>query len=239
MNSIIDPMDRVVGLRSVKTGIYSHRKSESVLSFWGALALAVILLSEPTEAQLLEEVVVTARQREERVQSVPIPITALTAEQLVTRNLMEIRDLEKLSPNTAIDYSSVNGTSIQVFMRGIGQVNWAATQDPKIGVYVDGVYYSRPQGALIDFNDVDRVEVLRGPQGTLFGRNTTAGLIHVINNRPSSEAFESDITLGAGNDGQSNYGLVVNAPLSANWAARLAISGQQADGVIILSLIHI
>ena len=155
MNSIIDPMDRVVGLRSVKTGIYSHRKSESVLSFWGALALAVILLSEPTEAQLLEEVVVTARQREERVQSVPIPITALTAEQLVTRNLMEIRDLEKLSPNTAIDYSSVNGTSIQVFMRGIGQVNWAATQDPKIGVYVDGVYYSRPQGALIDFNDVD------------------------------------------------------------------------------------
>ena len=112
MNSIIDPMDRVVGLRSVKTGIYSHRKSESVLSFWGALALAVILLSEPTEAQLLEEVVVTARQREERVQSVPIPITALTAEQLVTRNLMEIRDLEKLSPNTAIDYSSVNGLSL-------------------------------------------------------------------------------------------------------------------------------
>ena len=79
MNSIIDRMDRVVGLFSLKTGIYSHRKSESVLSFWGAFALAVILLSEPAEAQLLEEVVVTARQREERVQSVPIPITALTA----------------------------------------------------------------------------------------------------------------------------------------------------------------
>ena len=209
---------------------------------WVAVAAASLGISVPAAAQeaaadrIFEEVVVTARQREERAQTVPIPITALSSEQLVTRNLMEIRDLEKLSPNTAIDYSSVNGTAIQVFMRGIGQVNWAATQDPKIGVYVDGVYYSRPQGALIDFNDVDRVEVLRGPQGTLFGRNTTAGLIHVINNRPSSEAFESDITLGAGNDGQSNYGLVVNAPLSANWAARLAISGQQADGVIINSI---
>ena len=74
--------------------------------------------------------------------------------------------------------------------------------------------------------------MLRGPQGTLFGRNTTAGLIHIINNRPSTDGFESDITLGAGNDGQSNYGLVVNAPLSENWAARLSLSGQQADGVI-------
>ena len=182
--------------------------------------------------RVFEEVIVTARQREEKAQSVPIPITALSSEQLVTRNLMEVRDLEKLSPNTSIDYSSVNGNAMLVFIRGIGQVNWAATQDPKIGMYVDGVYYSRPQGSLIDFNDVDRVEVLRGPQGTLFGRNTTAGLIHIINNKPNTDEFETSITLGSGNDGQSNYGLVINAPLSENWAARLAVSGQKADGVI-------
>jgi iron complex outermembrane receptor protein len=205
---------------------------------WVAVAAASLGISVPASAQndaadrIFEEVVVTARQREERAQTVPIPITALSAEQLVTRNLMEIRDLEKLSPNTSIDYSSVNGNAIQVFIRGIGQTNWSGTQDPKIGMYVDGVYLSRPQGALVDFNDVERVEVLRGPQGTLFGRNTTAGLIHIINNRPSTDGFESDITLGAGSDGQSNYGLVVNAPLSENWAARLSLSGQQADGVI-------
>lgn len=205
---------------------------------WVAVAAASLGISVPASAQndaadrIFEEVVVTARQREERAQTVPIPITALSAEQLATRNLMEIRDLEKLSPNTSIDYSSVNGNAIQVFIRGIGQTNWSGTQDPKIGMYVDGVYLSRPQGALVDFNDVERVEVLRGPQGTLFGRNTTAGLIHIINNRPSTDGFESDITLGAGNDGQSNYGLVVNAPLSENWAARLSLSGQQADGVI-------
>ena len=208
---------------------------------WVAVAAASLGISVPASAQndaadrIFEEVVVTARQREERAQTVPIPITALSAEQLVTRNLMEVRDVEKLSPNTSIDYSAVNGNAIQVFIRGIGQTNWAATQDPKIGMYVDGVYFSRPQGALVDFNDVERVEVLRGPQGTLFGRNTTAGLIHIINNRPSTDGFESDITLGAGNDGQSNYGLVVNAPLSENWAARLALSGQQADGVMINS----
>ena len=218
----------------------SHSPNSRVKTsmMWVAVAAASLGLSIPAAAQeaaadrIFEEVVVTARQREEKAQTVPIPITALSSEQLVTRNLMEVRDLEKLSPNTSIDYSSVNGNAIQVFIRGIGQTNWSGTQDPKIGMYVDGVYLSRPQGALVDFNDVERVEVLRGPQGTLFGRNTTAGLIHIINNRPSTDGFESDITLGAGNDGQSNYGLVVNAPLSENWAARLSLSGQQADGVI-------
>ena len=146
---------------------------------WVAVAAASLGISVPASAQndaadrIFEEVVVTARQREEKAQSVPIPITALSSEQLVTRNLMEIRDLEKLSPNTSIDYNAVNGNAITVFIRGIGQTNWSGTQDPKIGMYVDGVYLSRPQGALVDFNDVERVEVLLGPQGTLFGRNTT------------------------------------------------------------------
>ena len=226
---------------SAEQRIYLPSSRVKTPLLWVAVAAASLGISVPASAQsdaadrIFEEVVVTARQREERAQTVPIPITALSAEQLVTRNLMEVRDLEKLSPNTSIDYSAVNGNAIQVFIRGIGQTNWAATQDPKIGMYVDGVYFSRPQGALVDFNDVERVEVLRGPQGTLFGRNTTAGLIHIINNRPSTDGFESDITLGAGNDGQSNYGLVVNAPLSENWAARLALSGQQADGVMINS----
>jgi len=223
---------------SAEQHIRSSNSPVKTSLLWGAVAAASLGVSVPAAAQeaaadrIFEEVVVTARQREERAQTVPIPITALSSEQLVTRNLMEVRDLEKLSPNTSIDYNAVNGNAITVFIRGIGQTNWSGTQDPKIGMYVDGVYLSRPQGALVDFNDVERVEVLRGPQGTLFGRNTTAGLIHIINNRPSTDGFESDITLGAGNDGQSNYGLVVNAPLSENWAARLSLSGQQADGVI-------
>ncbi|MFZ9129739.1 MAG: TonB-dependent receptor [Pseudomonadales bacterium] len=202
-----------------------------------ALSHSLVTLAEETSAdRVFEEVVVTARKRQEGAQSVPIPISAISAEQLETRNLTEIRDIEKLSPNTDIDFSPSNGTSAMIFMRGIGQVNWSGTQDPKIGIYVDGVYLSRAQGALVDFNDVERVEVLRGPQGTLFGRNTTAGLVHIINKKPNAESFESDITLGVGNDGQRKWGLMLNTPLSDQISARLSVSGQQADGVIINSV---
>lgn len=152
--------------------------------------------AESAADRVFEEVVVTARRREEAAQSVPIPITALSSEQLITRNIVDITDIEKLSPNTDISSSSVNGTATQVFIRGIGQVNWSSTQDPKIGIYVDGVYLSRPQGGLVDLMDVEQVEILRGPQGTLFGRNTTAGLIQIINKKPSQEK-EVDIILGS------------------------------------------
>ena len=149
-----------------------------VVATVGSFPFSVMAATDGPEGEatnrVLEEVIVTARRREEMIQSVPIPITALNEEQLATRNMTEIRDIERLSPNTSIDYSAVNGTAVQIFMRGIGQGNWSSTQDPKIGIYVDGVYLSRPQGGLLDFNDVQRVEVLRGPQGTLFGRNTTA-----------------------------------------------------------------
>ena len=130
------------------------------------MGLPTVLASEDG-ANLIEEVVVTARRREEVAQDVPIPITALSQEQLIARNITEIRDIEKMSPNTSIQYSAVNGSATEVFIRGIGQTNWAATQDPKIGIYVDGVYLSRPQGGLLDLMDVAQIEVLRGPQGTL------------------------------------------------------------------------
>jgi iron complex outermembrane receptor protein len=115
-------------------------------------------------------VVVTARKREETAQSVPIPISALSETQLEARNITDLQDVERLTPNMNFTYSAVGNQNTQVFLRGIGQVNWSTTQDPKIGIYVDGVYLSRPQGGLVDLMDVERVEVLRGPQGTLFGR---------------------------------------------------------------------
>lgn len=201
----------------------------------GSLPFFVMAATDGSEGEatnrVLEEVIVTARRREEMIQSVPIPITALNEEQLATRNMTEIRDIERLSPNTSIDYSAVNGTAVQIFMRGIGQGNWSSTQDPKIGIYVDGVYLSRPQGGLLDFNDVQRVEVLRGPQGTLFGRNTTAGLLRIINNQPTQE-FEANVKVGLGNDGQQNYGVVLNIPLSESLAARFSVTGKEADGII-------
>ncbi|MBV1904481.1 MAG: TonB-dependent receptor plug domain-containing protein [Pseudomonadales bacterium] len=158
---------------------------------YSTFLLVVVLLILPLEARaetgarnIIEEVLVTARRREESVQDVPIPVSNFSGEQLISRVSEDMRDLSRIIPNLSFQESVANKNSASVFLRGIGQTNWIPTQDPKIGIYVDGVYLGRPQGAIFDLMDIERVEVLRGPQGTLFGRNTTAGLIHVISNKP-------------------------------------------------------
>ena len=160
----------------------------------------------------IEEIVVTARRREETAQKVPIPISAFSSEQLSERGITEIKNIEQITPNMDFQNSGTNKGAAQIFLRGIGQVNWGPTQDPKVGTYVDGVYLGRPQGGVFDLFDVDRVEVLRGPQGTLFGRNTTAGLIHVVTNNPTNE-FEGKVSAGAGNDGQISTDAMINMPI--------------------------
>ena len=146
----------------------------------------------------IEEVLVTARRREESAQNVPIPITAMSEDQLEERNIVSVEDISRLAPNLQFNYSSVNRGTMNVFLRGIGQVNWSATMDPKIGVYIDGVYMGRPQGGVFDLLDIERIEVLRGPQGTLFGRNTTAGLVNVITRKPDTD-FGGKVKVGFGN----------------------------------------
>ena len=184
---------------------------------------------EPPAADAVEEVVVTARRREERVQDVPIPVTALSGGELGDRAADDLRDLSRLAPNLSFRNSGSARNTAQVFLRGIGQVNWAPTQDPKIGLYVDGVYLGRPQGGVFDFLDIDRVEVLRGPQGTLFGRNTAAGLVHVVSNRPARRR-EYSLAAGIGNDGGRLARAVLNAPLGDGLAARLAFQHRSSDG---------
>ena len=168
------------------------------------LFLIISLLSFPffaitadDQANIFDEVVVTARQREETAQSVPIPITALGGDQIEARNITELADIGKLTPNMNFEAQGINSTVTNVFLRVIGQTNWSETQDPKIGIYIDGVYLSRPQGGMVDLIDVERVEVLRGPQGTLFGRNTTAGLVHIITKAPT-EDVEGFVHFGIG-----------------------------------------
>ena len=184
---------------------------------------------EEASGGVLEEIVVTARKREETAQSVPIPISAISEAQMEARNITDIQDIERITPNLDFEYSSVNNNNTQVFLRGIGQVNWSTTQDPKIGIYIDGVYLSRPQGGLVDLMDLERVEVLRGPQGTLFGRNTTAGLIQLITKGPSQEQ-EAYLKLGTGTDGHEMFGGMLNLPLSDNLAARFAVYSKKTDG---------
>ena len=188
--------------------------------------------NEEEASSIFDEVVVTARKREEAAQSVPIPITALGAAQLAGRNITEIKDIEKLTPNMQFDAQGINSTVTNVFLRGIGQTNWSATQDPKIGIYIDGVYLSRAQGGLVDLMDIERVEVLRGPQGTLFGRNTTAGLVHIITKAPSDE-IEGMVSLGIGTANHEVVRGMLNLPVSERLSARFSIMSKETDGFII------
>ena len=197
-----------------------------------ALAVPQAYAEAPEEgAQVIEEITVTARRREETVQDVPIPVTALAGEALKDRSADDLTDLTRLTPNMNFGQSGVARNTANVFLRGIGQVNWAPSQDPKIGTYVDGVYLGRPQGGVFDFLDIDRVEVLRGPQGTLFGRNTTAGLVHVISNRPT-DYFDYSVGAGVGNDNARRVEGMVNLPLNDVLAARLAFQHREADGYV-------
>ena len=121
-------------------------------------------LAEPAEAadqaragsSILEEVVVTARRRAETAQDVPIPISALSSDQLRERGITEIKNIEQITPNLSFLNSGVNKGTAQIFLRGIGQVNWGPTQDPKVGTYIDGIYLGRPQGGVFDLFDIDR-----------------------------------------------------------------------------------
>ncbi len=213
---------------------------KEVLGIAGLAAAGVFLPAATAQAEEadeeqastggIEEVVVTARRREETAQSVPIPISALSADRLEDRGITEVQHVEQLTPNMSFNESVVARGTAQVFLRGIGQINWGGTQDPKVGIYVDGVYLGRPQGSVFDLLDIDRVEVLRGPQGTLFGRNTTAGLVHVITKKPDS-VFDATIRGGVGNAGQYSADGLVNIPLIDDvLAARLAFQARKDDG---------
>ena len=195
------------------------------------LTIPSFTYSAEEESSIFDEVVVTARKREESAQSVPIPISALDGDRLESRNITEIADVTKLTPNLNFSAQGINSTVTNVFLRGIGQSNWSETQDPKIGIYIDGVYLSRPQGGMVDLIDVDRVEVLRGPQGTLFGRNTTAGLIHIITKDPT-EALEGFANLGIGTEGHIVMRGVLNVPMGDKLSARFAVMSKETDGFI-------
>lgn len=209
--------------------------ARTIARFLTPLCLSVIAQTFAAErtasSNHIEDIVVTARHRDEASQQVPIPITAITGQQLEDRASFDMHDLERITPNLSYQNSAVAKNSANIFLRGIGQANWGPAQDPKVGVYLNGVYIGRAQGGLFDLLDIERVEVLRGPQGTLFGRNTTAGLIQVITRAPEHE-FGATGKLGAGKDGERILAGTVNVPITDSIAFRIASQLRKQDGYI-------
>ena len=166
-----------------------------------AASVAILVgLTTGVNAQNIEEITVTAQKREQNLQKVPIAVTAMTAETIEARAINNVSQIGDYTPNVFMDYTSPFSGSTNVLsptIRGIGQNDFAFNLEPGVGVYVDGVYYARTLGAVVDLLDLDRIEILKGPQGTLFGRNTIGGAITIHTRRPAEEfAYRAEVTTG-------------------------------------------
>ncbi len=168
-----------------------------------ALAQAAAASEAKPAVATLEAVKVTARKREESLQDVPVAVTALSAERLDTLGIKDLGDLQGQVPNLTIYAARGSNTTITTFIRGVGQADPLWGVDPGVGIYFDDVYIARPQGALLDVYDVQRVEVLRGPQGTLYGKNTVGGAVKYVS-KPLPTQTEGSVTLAVGNYGTVN-----------------------------------
>lgn len=182
----------------------------------------------------IAQIVVTAQKRAENVQDVPIAISAFSAEALQERAVGSVASLSNISPNVTLDAGTpFSGSSavLSAFIRGIGANDFAFNIDPGVGVYLDGVYLARSVGANQDLPDVERIEVLKGPQGTLFGRNTIGGAISIVTHDPGDEfRFKGDVTTG-------RFGLLqtrgtVDLPLTDGLAASVSFATKTRDGYV-------
>lgn len=182
----------------------------------------------------LEEVIVTARKIEERLQDTPVAVSAFTAEGIEQRGYTDISDLANATPNLVFDTAppiSGNSAGAAVFLRGVGQLDFTVNVDPGVGVYVDGVYMSRSIGSVVDLIDIDRVEILRGPQGTLFGRNTIGGAIQIVSKAPGDELAGS-IKTTIGDDDRLDLNASIDIPFSDSFRSRFSLLSSNRDGYV-------
>ena len=182
----------------------------------------------------LEEVVVTARRREESLQDTPVSITAFSGAALEARHIERLDGLAAATPNLVIDPSanfSGSSAAASVFIRGIGQVDFTLTTEPGVGIYLDGVYVATSIGSILDLVDVERVEVLRGPQGTLFGRNTIGGAISVTSKLPD-DTFHGKFKVTGGTYDRADVQGSVNIPISDTFYAQASAATYNRDGFV-------
>jgi iron complex outermembrane receptor protein len=182
----------------------------------------------------LERIEVTARKVKESIQDAPISITAFTGDSLEQRGIVGTTDLDQVTPNLQFNNNAVlagNNSSSQIFIRGIGQLDPTATVDPGVGLYIDDVYMGQSLGGSMEFRDIDRVQVLRGPQGTLFGRNTIGGAVLLSTNEPGFDLGGS-VRVGIGSDNLREAFVAVDLPMTENLLSRFTFGKKTQDGYV-------
>lgn len=193
-----------------------------------AVMLASGLAAGNVMAQL-EEVVVTAQKREQSLQDTPLAVTAFDKSAIDTQGIFNVKDLAQFVPNTMIVESPGGTTGATVAIRGAVTINPAITWEPTVGLYLDGVFLGKNLGGIFDIAELQRVEVLRGPQGTLYGKNTVGGAINLITREPGEE-FGGQADVSVGNEGYQRAKLRIDTGALGNFRASVAYAKAERDG---------
>ena len=209
------------------------KHARALMALAAPAALMAGLLSAPSVAQqgaVLEEVVVTAQRRETIMQETPVAVTAFDGDKIVDLGIFDLTDVSALAPNTIMNKQPASNSNAGVRIRGVGTGETSLLVDPKVGVYIDGVYMSKTVGAVFDIVDIESLEVLRGPQGTLFGRNSTGGALNITTAKPSGE-LGARVSASVGNDGYRRYAGSVDLPgMGDMFSAKLSGMLMDYDG---------
>jgi len=200
----------------------------AVLAISGAIPAAV---HAQNTALQLEEIIVTARKREESIQDVPVAVTALSAAELQRSSIRDLRDITAFVPNLLIDKVSALQGGAAIAIRGVSYQEIDKSLDPGVGVLLDGVYLGTNAGQILENFDIERLEVLRGPQGTLFGRNTIGGAISIFRTAPTKE-LGGKVQGTLGDFGRQDARGLLNLPMTGNGGIKLWASSLKNDGYI-------
>ena len=199
---------------------------------WSAVSTGAMaqeaMSQEPVTA--VDDIVVTARRREESLQDVPVAVTAVSGEQLEAKGSADITELARSTPSLTLNAARGSNSTLISFIRGVGQQDPLWGFDPGVGLYIDDVYVARPQAAVLDIFDVQRIEVLRGPQGTLYGRNTIGGAIKYVTRRIDADEPEGSIRASYGSYNQRDVVASAELPFSDTFAVSGSVARYLRDG---------
>ncbi|PXA86095.1 TonB-dependent receptor [Caulobacter sp. D4A] len=198
---------------------------------WGATCNLAVAQEKPAAEQSVgvEEVVVTARRREETLKDVPVAVSAFSADKLEKQGASDITTLQQTTPNITVQVARGSNSTLISYIRGVGQQDPLWGFEPGVGLYIDDVYVARPQGAVLDIFDIERIEVLRGPQGTLYGRNTIGGAIKYVTKKHDDEtALKLKGTVGSYN--QRDGLIAASTPLGGGLSVGGAFAIYKRDG---------
>lgn len=230
--------------RAMNTNEGKLNKTITKRSFFAGVAAGLLSVFTPamvtgqatenTASLVLDEIVVTARKRQESLMKTPVSVTVFSSENLEAMNLTSIDQIADQTPGLVFDAATnISGSpnSSSIFIRGIGGKDYTLAVEPGVGLYVDDVYQAHSIGNVMNIVDVERIEVLRGPQGTLFGRNTIGGAIRVITKKPHDE-FEGDVEMTVGSYDRIDIKGHSNIPLSNTFFTRISALSQDRSGFV-------